>query len=176
MLKLINYNIQILHGEKVLEKKIIPKTIDKEKNSNAEDTIRTENTVIAILLNAGNKAYEKIKDIIVAEDFKNEINKQILKKLYDEFEKGNSNTNNVLDQIKDENELAQITKIMADDYNIKDMDKAILDIINIYQKEKLQNKKKQILSDLENKDLTKEEIASLENSLSETIIKLAKFK
>lgn len=176
MLKLINYNIQILHGEKVLEKKIIPKTIDKEKNSNAEDTIRTENTVIAILLNAGDKAYEKIKDIIVAEDFKNEINKQILKKLYDEFEKGNSNTNNVLDQIKDENELAQITKIMADDYDIKDMDKAILDIINIYQKEKLQNKKKQILSDLENKDLTKEEIASLENSLSETIIKLAKFK
>lgn len=176
MLKLINYNIQILHGEKVLEKKIIPKTIDKEKNSNAEDTIRTENTVIAILLNAGDKAYEKIKDIIVAEDFKNEINKQILKKLYDEFEKGNSNTNNVLDQIKDENELAQITKIMADDYDIKDMDKAILDIINIYQKEKLQNKKKQILIDLENKDLTKEEIASLENSLSETIIKLAKFK
>lgn len=176
MLKLINYNIQILHGEKVLEKKIIPKTIDKEKNSNTEDTIRTENTVIAILLNAGDKAYEKIKDIIVAEDFKNEINKQILKKLYDEFEKGNSNTNNVLDQIKDENELAQITKIMADDYDIKDMDKAILDIINIYQKEKLQNKKKQILIDLENKDLTKEEIASLENSLSETIIKLAKFK
>ena len=102
--------------------------------------------------------------------------KQILKKLYDEFEKGNSNTNNVLDQIKDENELAQITKIMADDYDIKDMDKAILDIINIYQKEKLLNKKKQILIDLENKNLTKEEMASLENSLSKIIIKLARFK
>ena len=166
----------MLHGEKVLERKIIPKVIDKEKNANTEDTTRTENTVIAILLNAGAKAYEKHKDVIVAEDFKNEINKQILKKLYDEFEKGNSNTNNVLDQIKDENELAQITKIMADDYDIKDMDKAILDIINIYQKEKLLNKKKQILIDLENKNLTKEEMASLENSLSEIIIKLARFK
>lgn len=176
MLKPINYNIQMLHGEKVLERKIIPKVIDKEKNANTEDTTRTENTVIAILLNAGAKAYEKLKDVIVAEDFKNEINKQILKKLYDEFEKGNSNTNNVLDQIKDENELAQITKIMADDYDIKDMDKAILDIINIYQKEKLLNKKKQILIDLENKNLTKEEMASLENSLSEIIIKLARFK
>lgn len=166
----------MLHGEKVLERKIIPKVIDKEKNANTEDTTRTENTVIAILLNAGAKAYEKLKDVIVAEDFKNEINKQILKKLYDEFEKGNSNTNNVLDQIKDENELAQITKIMADDYDIKDMDKAILDIINIYQKEKLLNKKKQILIDLENKNLTKEEMASLENSLSKIIIKLARFK
>ena len=166
----------MLHGEKVLERKIIPKVIDKEKNANTEDTTRTENTVIAILLNAGAKAYEKLKDVIVAEDFKNEINKQILKKLYDEFEKGNSNANNVLDQIKDENELAQITKIMADDYDIKDMDKAILDIINIYQKEKLLNKKKQILIDLENKNLTKEEMASLENSLSEIIIKLARFK
>lgn len=166
----------MLHGEKVLERKIIPKVIDKEKNANTEDTTRTENTVIAILLNAGAKAHEKLKDVIVAEDFKNEINKQILKKLYDEFEKGNSNTNNVLDQIKDENELAQITKIMADDYDIKDMDKAILDIINIYQKEKLLNKKKQILIDLENKNLTKEEMASLENSLSEIIIKLARFK
>lgn len=166
----------MLHGEKVLERKITPKVIDKEKNANTEDTTRTENTVIAILLNAGAKAYKKIKDVIVTEDFKNEINKQILKKLYDEFEKGNSNTNNVLDQIKDENELAQITKIMADDYDIKDMDKAILDIINIYQKEKLLNKKKQILIDLENKNLTKEEMASLENSLSEIIIKLARFK
>ena len=59
----------MLHGEKVLERKIIPKVIDKEKNANTEDTTRTENTVIAILLNAGAKAYEKLKDVIVAEDW-----------------------------------------------------------------------------------------------------------
>ena len=76
----------------------------------------------------------------------------------------------------DEEVLNQITKIMADDYNIQDIDKATLDIINIYEKEKTITRRNIILEKLESQDLTKDERAGLESELSNIIIKLARFK
>lgn len=163
-------------GEKVLERKITPKVINKESNKISDAVIRRENMVLAILITEGNKAYEKIKDVVTVDEFKYEVNREILKKLYDEFEKGNSNINNILDTLHDEEQLNQITKIMADDYNIQDIDKAIIDIINIYEKERTISERNQILNNLENTNLTKEERASLESQLNNIIIKLAKFK
>ena len=163
-------------GEKVLERKVTPKVAKKEETEVSEAVIRRENTVIAILLTEGIKAYEKIKNTITIEDFKYEKNKEILKKLYCELEKGNSNINSVLDTVTNEEELNHITKIMADDYNIQDIEKAIIDLINIYEKEKMINRRNAILSELDNLGLTQEERASLEKELSQVIIKLAKFK
>ena len=118
-----------------------------------------------------------MKNVISVEDFKYETNKKIAKILYDEFEKGNSNISSILDSISDEEILNQITKIMSDDYDITDNNKAIMDIINIYEKNKLVNEKNEIINKLEDsKNLTQEEVASLENKLSELIIKLAKMK
>ena len=65
---------------------------------------------------------------------------------------------------------------MADDYNIQDMNKAILDIINIYEKEKTISRRNQIIEKLDDKELAKEERARLESELSNIIIKLARFK
>lgn len=163
-------------GEKVLERKVTPKVVKKEENEVSDAIIRRENMVISILLTAGNDAYNKIKDTITIENFKYDKDKEILKKLYAEFEKGNSNISNVLDTINDEEQLNHITRIMADDYNIQDMEKAIIDIISIYEKEKMISRRNEILSGLENKDLTKEERAGLETELSNIIIKLARFK
>ena len=163
-------------GEKILEKKVTPKVTKKEEAAVSDAIIRRENTVIAILLTEGIKAYEKIKNTITIEDFKYEKNKEILKKLYCELEKGNSNINSVLDTVTNEEELTHITKIMADDYNIQDIEKAIIDLVNIYEKEKMINRRNTILSDLENSGLSQEERASLEKELSNVIIKLAKFK
>ncbi len=163
-------------GEKILENKVTPKIVKKEGNQVSEGVIRRENTVIAILLTEGIKAYEKIKNTITIEDFKYEKNKEILKKLYCELEKGNSNINSVLDTVTNEEELTHITKIMADDYNIQDIQKAIIDVVNIYEKEKMINRRNTILSNLDNSSLSQEERASLERELSSIIIKLAKFK
>jgi len=163
-------------GEKVLERKATPKPTKKEDTEISEGIIKRENTVIAILLTEGIKAYEKIKNTITIEDFKYEKNKEILKKLYCELEKGNSNINSVLDTVNNEEELTHITKIMAEDYNIQDIDKAIIDLVNIYEKEKMINRRNTILSNLDNSNLSQEERASLERELSSIIIKLAKFK
>jgi len=164
-------------GEKVLERKVAPKVVNnKHEEKVTEGIVKRENMVLAIIMTEGIKAYEKLKTVITIEEFKYEVNKQILKKLYEEFEKGNSNINNILDNLQDEQELNQITKIMADDYNIQDIGKATLDIINIYEKEKTITRRNRILEKLESKDLTKEERASLEGELSNIIIKLARFK
>ena len=163
-------------GEKILEKKVTPKLQQKQEEKITEGTIKRENMVLAILMTEGLKAYEKIKTVISVDDFKYEVNKEIVKKLYYEFEKGNSNINSVLDNLQEEQQLNQITKIMADDYNIQDIDKATVDIINIYEKEKIISRRNQVLEKLEDKELTKDERASLESELSNIIIRLARFK
>ena len=61
---------------------------------------------------------------------------------------------------------------MADDFGIEDQQKAIEDIIIIYERERLNSRKLDILNLLEQSD--SEEKKNLEKELSEIIIKLAK--
>lgn len=165
-------------GEKILEKpNLVINTHRKNENSEiSEAVIKRENMVIAILLTEGIKLYEKFKQVITADEFKYPVNKEILQKIYDEFEKGNDNINSILDSLQDEEILKQITKIMADDYDIQDMNKAVLDVIKIYEKEKIISRRNKVLSLLENTNITNDEKASLEKELSDIIIKLARFK
>ena len=165
------------NGSKVLERRIVPKKIVKEDTNETNESLnRRENMIISILLTVNGDAYTNLKNVITPNDFKIEVNKKIAQILYDEFEKGNSNINSILDSIKDEELLNNITKIMADDYNITDINKAIIDIIKIYEKEKTIEEKKQIISKLEDENLTIEESKELEAKLSQIIIKLAKMK
>ena len=141
-------------SDKVLEKAkpvITHKKIDEKQIS--DDIKKRENTVISILLNGDKAIYEIIKQNIKVEDFKYEINKKIAQKLYEELEKGDSNINSIIDKLEDD-EQNQITKIMAEDYGIDNLEKAIDDIIQAYEKEKTNNRRLEILklldSDIEN--------------------------
>ena len=81
-----------------------------------------------------------------------------MQKLYEEFEKGNSNINNILQIFNDDEETISIlTGLMAYDYEIKDDKKAIEDLINNYKKEKLTNRKKEIIDYLNDENIDKEE-------------------
>ena len=94
----------------------------------------------------------------------------------EEYEKGNSNINSVLEWFEEEETINYLSEIMADDFEITDEDKCIQDVVTTYEKEKLIEVRNDILKKMEDNNLTKEEIASLENSLSQIIIKLAKMK
>ena len=118
--------------------------------------------------------FEIIRQNINIEDFKDESNKKIAEKLYEEFSKGNSNINSIID-ILDIEEQNHITAIMADDYEIEDVEKAIDDIMQSYEKEKLNNRKFEILELLET-SLEQEEKRKLEKELNDIIIRLAKIK
>ena len=97
--------------------------------------------------------------------------------MYEELEKGNSNINGILDELGEE-EQNHVTEILADDYEIEDVEKAIDDVLRSYEKDKLNNKKISILETLENKELnlTQEQKNKLGKELSDIINRLAKMK
>ena len=171
----LQYNSNL--GSKILERRITPVKQTKAETVEFNDNInRRENMIISLLLTENSHAYENLKNIVRPENFKTDVNRKIAEILYEEYEKGNSNINSILDSIKDEEMLNTITKIMADDYDITDINKAIIDIIKIYEKEKIIEEKKQIITKLEDSSLSNEQAKELEAELSKIIIKLAKMK
>ena len=165
-------------GSKKLEKKVVTMVPKEEKeNSVSEAVLKRENLVIYLLINEYSKCYEKIKNLITLDYIQDDTNKQILKKMYEEFEKGNSNTSQLLDWFQDEKIISHITEIMAGDLEITDVNKAIDDLISIYEKEKLISRRNEILKKLESvSEAGSEEVKELEKELNDIILKLAKIK
>ncbi len=163
------------NSEKLLEKKktVVTRKIIEEKE--VSETIKNrENTILALLLTGDVNIFQIIKQNIKPEDLKYELNKEIFKRLYEEFEKGNSNINSIIDTLS-EQEQNHITSIMVNDFEIKDYEKAIDDILKNYEKEKLNEQKIEILN-LIDKTEDKEEKIKLEKELSEIIIRLSKIR
>lgn len=151
---------------KVLERK--PQMLIK-KEEVEKRLIEREKTIIALLLQE--EVYEKIKPEIQVEDFKSEINKKILKRLYEEYEKGNSNINDILNYfIEDEQAMSRITEIMAEDYQIKNDEKTIANIINTYKIEKLDNRKVELLEKEQEQGISQEEKEKIIEEINKIII------
>lgn len=163
-------------GSKVLQKTIINKVVVDKKEDINETTMKRENLIIALLLDPEKNNYEVIKQVVSPDNLKVEKNRKIMEKLYEYFEKGNSNINNILDLFNEEELINQITYIMAYDFEITNYEKALQDVLGIYEKEKLSNEKNEIIKQLDRKDLNKEESANLEKRLNTIIIQLAKMK
>ena len=72
--------------------------------------------------------------------------------------------------------MSHITSILAEDDQISNTKKAVEDILNGYEKEKLLNERNEIVKQLENPEISKEEASNLETRLSNIIIKIAKMK
>ncbi|MGN1310442.1 MAG: DNA primase [Clostridia bacterium] len=162
-------------GAKILEKNknIISKKINQEVPMVLQ---KRENAIIAVLINGDNEIYNQIKSRISPQDMKLEVNKRIVEKVYNEYEKTNNIANNIIDLfIEDQEAVNKITEIMADEYE-QQLDKKTIDnIINVYEKEKLTILKTEIIQKLNNtKDA--EEIKKLEEELNNIIIKLARIK
>ena len=161
--------------ENVLEKpKPVVTHIKREEKVISEAVKRRENTVMALLLMGDLNIFEILRQNIKVENFQDEVNKKIAQKLYEEFEKGNSNINAIIDNLE-QDEQNQITMIMSEDYEITDIEKAIDDVVQAYEREKLNTRKFEIL-DLLDKNLENDQKKELEKELSNIIIRLARIK
>lgn len=165
-------------GAKILESSSIRKpTIKRQEKEINPELEKRENIIISLLIDGGEEVYNKIKGIINPNDFKSEANQKIMRRLYEEFEKGNSNINSLVDMFADDEQVVNaLTGIMADDYEIEDNKKALDDVINNYQKEKLMARRNEIIQSLNNASLDKEKASELEKELHTLIIKLAQIK
>ena len=162
--KLTNKNV----STKILEKS--PRTVIKKENIQKK-LIDREKAIIALLIQENSKAYQEIKNEIKVDDFKSEINKKILKRLYEEFEKGNSNISNIVNSFNDDEEaMSRLTEVMADEYRIKDDDKAIKNAINTYKVEKLDNRKMELLEKEQLPNLSSEEKSKIIEEINRIII------
>lgn len=172
--------ISKLENTSVTNKRVLesakPRLQVKEESKVEEQVLKREKLIIYLLINYPEESYNRIKNVIRVEDIKDETNKQIIKKLYDELEKGNSNTSNVLDWFEEEKIINEISWILAYDFEITEVKKCIDDILGIYEKEKVIQERNDIINQLDSDGLTKEQIDVLESRLNEIIIQLAKMK
>jgi len=163
-------------GSKVLEK-AKPKIEENQSKQSEVIDDKKERLLIHLLLNYPNESYKRLNDNIQLEELKSIKNQNIVKKLYEELEKGNSNiTNNIIDYFEDEDTINYLSGIMAYDFEITEVNKCIDDIINNYAKEKMIIERNRILKELERKNIESDKLSELESKLSDIIIKLAKMK
>ena len=155
---------------------VIHKKERKVDNNISEEIIKRENTIISILIN-NPENFQMIKEHMKIEDFKYDLNIKIVKALYEELEKEDSNISLVLDKIEDEEIKNHLTAIMAEDYGISDSNdtKAIEDILRKYEREKLEKRRDELIS-LSSEETDAVKRKELGKELNDIILKLVKIK
>ena len=139
--------------------------------------IKRENMIIYLLINHFKEAYEPIVTNITLEDFRLEENKTIFQKILESPAEDSEKILQMISNIENQDIQSHVSEILVTDYEISSVEKCIEDVVNIYTKERLSDRKLEIIKSLENSaSLSKEEIANLEQELSEIIIELAKKK
>jgi DNA primase len=160
-------------SKEVLNKKINSEVIKTEEVSEA--IIKREKMILYLLINDYEQAINPLKENISESDFKIDLNKKIFNVIVNSEEKDKDKILSLISNIEDQDIQSHISEIMVTDYEISSVEKCIEDIIIIYNKDKLNNRKMEIIKKLDNADsLTKEEIANLELELNNIIIELAK--
>ena len=133
--------------------------------------------IIYLLINHFREAYEPIVTNISLEDFKLDTNKLIFEKILESPAEESEKILQIIANIEDQDIQSHVSEILVTDYEINSIDKCIEDVINTYNKERLTNRKFEIIRALENSSsLTKDEVAKLENELNELMLELAKRK
>ena len=159
-----------------LERRKEPIIIKNEQTKVDSATLRREKMLIYLLINHQNDAFKRINSVVQVEYIKDETNKKIVEKLYEMLSKGVS-TENVLDWFDDESTINYISGILANDFEITDVNKAIEDIEKTYLKESKIVRRNEIIKLLENRDsMNPEEKTKLERELNNIIIDLARMK
>ena len=168
--------LQYTNGTSKILEKAKPKLELKQKEQNQNQNDKREKLLIYLLINNPEQTYAKIKGKILVEDIKNTRNQLIIKKLYEELEKGNSNTNHVLDWFEDEEMINEISWILAYDFEITEIEKCIEDLLKLYAKEKVILERNEIIKKLDQENLSQQQKEELEARLNSIIIQLAKMK
>lgn len=162
-------------GNKVLEKNKAVKI--KQKDEELPEILqKRENAIISILINGDEETYSRIREKIAPEDMKIDTNRRIVEKVYKEHERTKNIVNNIIELFAEDQEVInKLTEIMTSESEQTIDKKAVDNIINVYEKEKLTFLKAEIIQKL-NDTKSEEEIQELEEKLNAIIIKLVKFK
>ncbi len=172
----INKSIGKTTGSKILSRQPIIKT---KKEEVSKKLIEREKAVIAMLINEGERGYNQIKDEVLVEDLKSEINQKILKKLYEDLKIGNSNniSNSLMNYFaEDEEVISRLTELLSEEYQTNNDQKLIDNIIKTYKKEKLDLRKKELIEMQQSSNLTPEQVQAIDKELQDVILEIVKIR
>ena len=166
------------YNEQVSEKTLVKQRVKSEEKVKVSPAIiKRENMIIYLLINHFREAYEPIVTNISLEDFKLEANKIIFEKILESPAEESEKILQIIANIEDQDIQSHVSEILVTDYEINSINKCIEDVVNTYNKERLTNRKFEIIRALENSSsLTEDEVAKLENELNELMLELAKRK
>ena len=160
-------NKSVTNKDNTLTKPVIKKA---KKETVNPSIIKRENMIIYLLINNFEEAYEKIVTNITADDFKLEINKIIFEKIMESTVENSEKILQLISNIEDEDIQSHVSQILVTDYEITSVQKCIEDVIKIYNKDKLQKRKLEIIRLLEDNTLGEEERKSLEQELNDIMM------
>lgn len=162
-------------SERVLEKPTVTITQKSEEKVDTA-TQRREKMLIYLLINYGDKCYEKLKNTIDINCIKVEKNRLVVSTIFEKLQQ-NANIENVIDWFDDQEVINYISGILAEDFEISDVEKAVEDIEKVYLKERKIARRNEIISKLDNKEnINPEEAVKLGAELNNIIIELARMK
>lgn len=162
-------NRNILESNKI-------KNTSTENNKIDEATLLREKMLIYVLINYTKQSYERISKVCNLKYIKDENNKIIIEKIYNLIETEH-NCENIMEQFSDENIINYLSGILAYDFEITDVEKAIQDIEKTYIKESKIDRRNVIIHELENNnELDAGQKENLEKELNNIMIELIKIK
>ena len=148
----------------------------KEEKTIDENTLNRERMMIYILMIDPKKSLERIKKAVKIEDIRDEKNKTIIEKIYQKSP-DDIDIDSSMNWFDDEEIVNTLSGIMMQDFEIMDIEKAIVDIEKTFVKESKIARRDELIALIENKDsLDKDEYEKLEKELNDIIIELAKMR
>lgn len=155
--------------------KPLPTKVNKVETKVSDVEVEREKMILYFLIKKYDEIGKKIISKIKIEDIKVEKYKNIYNKILEIKNNGN-NIYVGLMNVEDQEFQSSLSEILFSEYKINSVEKFTEDIIKNYEKDKLNSRKNDILKLLNEKNLQKEEIISLENELNDIIKELAKVK
>ena len=153
----------------------VPTRNSKEKVELSNVEIEREKMILYFLIKNYDEIGEKLVSKVKIEDFRIEKYKKIYNKILELKNNGN-NIYNGLTNTEDEEFQASLSEILFSEYEINSVEKFTEEIISNYDKNKLNARKDEILALLNDKNIDKEKMISLEEELNDIIKELAKAK
>jgi DNA primase len=157
-----------IENTSVIIKKNEEKTID-------ENVLRREKMLIYLLVNNSDQTFKRLSNVVKPEYIQDTANKEIIAKIFEKLRDG-QNTEDVLNWFEDQEMVSYLAGVLANDFEITDVDKAIEDVEKTYLKEAKILRRDEIIEILKSPDLDKDEKANLEKELNNIIIDLVRMK
>ena len=153
------------------------KKYNKDKKYENQKIIQAERMLIALLSLNNRKLFDYITKTVRIEDFYVDMNIKLAKVIFNLYEQRQDVTySDILNNLENENEISVYTQIIQQEYNFDDTFKVADDLFETIKRGKYESRKKEILTEMRNDNLSKGDVERLEEELKNIMFALQAMK